>query len=173
VTPPPNTTAYIALGGNLGDRLANLRAAAAALAASPGIDVAARSAIYETAAVAATPQPDYLNAVLRVKTDRTPRATLDLCLQIEAALGRMRPPGRDKEPRTIDLDLLLHGAAVLDEPGLRLPHPGLLLRPFVLIPLADVAAPGLRHPVTGARLGRAVADANVRALAANWDQTRG
>jgi 2-amino-4-hydroxy-6-hydroxymethyldihydropteridine diphosphokinase len=160
--PDDKPTAYLALGANLGDRLANLRAAVTALAAAPGVEVAARSGIYETAAVAETAQPDYLNAVLRVQTAWGPRPLLDLCLEIERRLGRVRPPGRDKAPRSIDLDLLLHGAAVLDQPGLQLPHPGLLHRPFVLVPLADVAAPGLRHPVTGTPLGHAVAPPDVR-----------
>ena len=164
----PNPIAYVALGGNLGERLGHLRAAAAALAATPGIEVAARSAIYQTAAVASTPQPDYLNAVLRLQTDRTPRDLLDLCLEIERGLGRVRPVGGDKAPRTIDLDLLLHGATVLDAPGLQLPHPRLLDRPFVLIPLADVALPGLRHPVTGIRLDRAGPAADVRGFSGGW-----
>jgi 2-amino-4-hydroxy-6-hydroxymethyldihydropteridine diphosphokinase len=160
--PDGKQTAYLALGANLGDRLGNLRAARAALGGAPGVEVAAGSAIYETAAVSESPQPDYLNAVLRVETDRTPRALLDLCLAIERRLGRVRPPGRDKAARSIDLDLLLHGASVVDEPGLQLPHPGVLHRPFVLVPLADVAATGLRHPVTGTPLDRASAPPDVR-----------
>ena len=160
----PVVTAYVALGGNLGPRLANLRAAAAALAVTPGIKVMGHSAIYETAAVAATPQPAYLNAVVRVETTLPPRALLDACLAIEQRQGRVRPAGHDKAPRTIDLDLLLHGPTVLDQPGLRLPHPGLLDRPFVRVPLADVALPGLRHPVTDAALDHAAVPADVCAI---------
>jgi 2-amino-4-hydroxy-6-hydroxymethyldihydropteridine diphosphokinase len=160
---------YIALGGNLGDRLGYLRAAATALADTPSVVVVGRSRIYETAAVAATPQPAYLNAVVRVATALSPREVLALCLGIERQLGRTRPPGRDKAPRTIDLDLLLHGAKVLHQPGLTVPHPGLLDRPFVRIPLADVAARGLRHPVTGAALDEAAPSAEVRAHADGWD----
>ena len=171
--PDGKQTAYLALGANLGDRLANLRAAVAALGAAAGVELAARSAIYETAAVADTPQPDYLNAVLRVETARAPRPLPDLCLEIERRLGRVRPPGRDKAARSIDLDLLLHGPTVLDEPGLQLPHPGLLHRPFVLVPLADVAVPGLRHPVTGTPLDRAIAPADVRLLRAAGDWSAG
>ena len=145
-------TAYIALGSNLGDRLAVLRAAARALAASPDVRVTATSPVFVTAAVAAEPQPAYLNAAVRVETTLAPRALLGRCLEIEAALGRVRPPGKDKAPRTIDLDLLLWGDAVVAEPGLAVPHPGLLARGFVRAPLAAVAAPGLRHPQTGEAL---------------------
>jgi 2-amino-4-hydroxy-6-hydroxymethyldihydropteridine diphosphokinase len=166
----PEATAYVALGANLGDRLASLRAAAAALADAPGVRVTARSAIYETAAVASTPQPDYLNAVLRIETSLPPQAILELCLAIERRLGRVRPIGQDKAPRTIDLDLLLHGSAVLELAGLRLPHPGLLDRPFVRVPLADVAAAGLRHPVSGTALDQADAPprGELRKLADAW-----
>ncbi|HEY0705981.1 MAG TPA: 2-amino-4-hydroxy-6-hydroxymethyldihydropteridine diphosphokinase, partial [Polyangia bacterium] len=123
---------------------------------------------YETVAVAAAPQPDYLNAVVRIATVLAPRALLALCLDLERQLGRVRPVGSDKAPRTIDLDLLLWSDVVLDEPGLRLPHPGLLARPFVRIPLADVATPGLRHPVSGARLDHAEADSGVRRFLDGW-----
>jgi 2-amino-4-hydroxy-6-hydroxymethyldihydropteridine diphosphokinase len=162
------TEAYVALGGNLGDRRANLAEAASVLATSPGISALGRSALYETVAVAAEPQPDYLNAVVRIATTLDPQALLTLCLAIERRLGRVRPTGSDKAPRLIDLDLLLWGHEVIDRPGLRLPHPALLLRPFVRIPLADVAAPGLRHPVTGVRLDHAESDRDVRHFAPGW-----
>ena len=162
------TTAYVALGGNLGDRRRSLAAAADALAASPGIADVARSRLYETVAVSREPQPDYLNAVLRVNTTVVPVALLALCLDIEARLGRRRPSGSDKAPRLIDLDLLLWGASVVDQPGLRLPHPALLDRPFVRIPLADVALPGLQHPLTGTPLDQASPDPAVRLFAPGW-----
>jgi 2-amino-4-hydroxy-6-hydroxymethyldihydropteridine diphosphokinase len=141
-------TAFIALGGNLGDRSGYLRGAVAGLRAA-GVQVAAVSPVFETEAVADWPQPRYLNAVVRVETALAPRALLSLCLDIERRLGRVRPPGADKAPRTIDLDLLLYDGAVLAEPGLTVPHPRLLERPFVRAPLARVAPAGLRHPVTG------------------------
>jgi 2-amino-4-hydroxy-6-hydroxymethyldihydropteridine diphosphokinase len=159
------STAYLGLGGNLGDRLAALRAAVRALAEAPEIAVEARSRVFETDAVADEPQPPYLNAALRIRTTLAPRALLDTCLGIERALGRRRAPGAVKAPRTIDLDVLLVDAVVLDEPGLRLPHPGLLARAFVRVPLAEVAAPGLRHPVSGEALDRAAADPSVRVTA--------
>jgi 2-amino-4-hydroxy-6-hydroxymethyldihydropteridine diphosphokinase len=145
------TTAYVALGSNLGDRLALMRAATAALEGG-GIEVVARSPVFETPAVAPEPQPPFLNAVVRLETALGPRALLDRCLAIEATLGRERL--RPLAPRTIDLDLLLHGSAVVDEPGLVVPHPRLLDRAFVRVPLALVAEPGLRHPVTGEPLDR-------------------
>jgi 2-amino-4-hydroxy-6-hydroxymethyldihydropteridine diphosphokinase len=93
------------------------------------------------------------------------RELLDLCLAIERELGRERPArSTTPAPRPIDLDVLLYGGAILDEPGLIVPHPRLLDRAFVRIPLADVATPGLRHPTTGAPLDRARADPGVRRL---------
>jgi 2-amino-4-hydroxy-6-hydroxymethyldihydropteridine diphosphokinase len=155
-------TAYIALGSNLGDRLGYLRSAVAALRNRRGIDAVVPSPVYETEAVASLPQPPYLNAVLRVATDLDPQALLALCLDVERALGRERPAGLTKAARTIDLDLLLLGPAIVEQPGLRLPHPGLEARPFVRIPLSQVAAPGLRHPLTGTDLTVAAPHPDVR-----------
>jgi 2-amino-4-hydroxy-6-hydroxymethyldihydropteridine diphosphokinase len=154
--------AYLALGANLGDRLVSLRGACRALEQDQLL-IVARSPVYETPAVAAEPQPPYLNAVVRVDTALGPRALLERCLAVEAALGRERP--RPQAPRTIDLDLLLHGQAILDEPGLVVPHPRLLGRAFVRVPLALVAEPGLRHPVTGELLDQFDAPPEVRAFA--------
>jgi len=155
-------TAYLALGSNLGDRLALMRAATAALEGQ-GIRVVARSPVFETPAVAPESQPPYLNAALRVETTLEPRALLARCLAVEAALGRERP--RPLAPRTIDVDLLLHGSAVIDEVSLVVPHPRLLERAFVRVPLALVAEPGLRHPVTGEPLDRFPAPDDVRLVA--------
>ncbi|HEY7372234.1 MAG TPA: 2-amino-4-hydroxy-6-hydroxymethyldihydropteridine diphosphokinase [Polyangia bacterium] len=156
------TTAYLGLGANLGDRRAAIAAALDALAAA-GVRVAARSPLYETDAVAPEPQPAYLNAAARVETALPARALLALCLGVERALGRVRPPGRAAAPREIDLDILLFGDAIIDEPpDLVVPHPRLLQRPFVRVPLADVARPGLVHPVTGERLDRAASAPSVR-----------
>jgi 2-amino-4-hydroxy-6-hydroxymethyldihydropteridine diphosphokinase len=142
---------YIALGSNLGERLELLRGAVEGLVAG-GVEVVARSGVYETEAVAAEPQPPYLNAVVRGETALGAPQTLELCLAVEVALGRVRPAGRTGASRTIDLDLLLYDSVILDQPGLSVPHPRLLERAFVRVPLADVAAPGLRHPQTGERL---------------------
>ena len=154
-------TAYLALGANLGDRQGTIARALDALDAA-GVRVAARSPLYETDPVAPDPQPLYLNAAARVETTLPPRALLDLCLEVERNLGRVRPPDRPLAARTIDIDLLLYGDAVIAEPDLVVPHPRLLERAFVRIPLADVALPGLAHPMTGDPLDRAVPSASVR-----------
>jgi 2-amino-4-hydroxy-6-hydroxymethyldihydropteridine diphosphokinase len=153
--------AYVALGSNLGDRLALLRDATKALDGS-GIRVVGRSPVFETPAVADDPQPPYLNAVLRLDTTLAARALLERCLAIESALGRQRP--RPNAPRTVDLDLLLHGSAMLEEPDLVVPHPRLLERAFVRAPLALVAEPGLTHPLTGEALDRFAVPPEIRAF---------
>jgi 2-amino-4-hydroxy-6-hydroxymethyldihydropteridine diphosphokinase len=155
-------TAYLGLGSNLGDRETLLAAALDRLEGA-GVRVRARSPLYETVAVAIDPQPPYLNAAARVETTLPPDELLGLGLAIERGLGRVRPAGAvGPAPRLIDVDLLLYGDAVLDRPALVVPHPRLLERAFVRIPLADVAAPGLRHPVTGEPLDRADPDPGVR-----------
>ncbi len=143
--------AAVGLGANVGDRLAALRRAAAALDASPGTSVVAASAVYQTEALVrpgAGPQPDHLNAVVLLRTTRAPRSLLGLLQTLERAAGR--DPGAPRwSPRPLDLDLLLHGDAEVDEPGLVVPHPALAGRRFVLAPLADVAA-GREVPGLGA-----------------------
>jgi 2-amino-4-hydroxy-6-hydroxymethyldihydropteridine diphosphokinase len=157
-----NVAAYLAFGANLGDRARAIQDALDRLSAA-GVQPLACSPLYETDAVAPEPQPAYLNAVARVATRLGPHALLRLCLGIEAALGRIRPPDRPLAPRPIDIDLLLYGATVIqDPPALIVPHPRLLERPFVRIPLADVAEPGLVHPVTGEPLDRAAPSPTVR-----------
>jgi 2-amino-4-hydroxy-6-hydroxymethyldihydropteridine diphosphokinase len=155
--------AYLALGSNLGDRLGYLRQATQALAQV--VTVVARSPVFETDAVAPDAQAPYLNAALRVETTLGPRALLDLALAVEERLGRQRPPGQTWAARTIDIDLLLHGSAVLDQPGLVVPHPRLAERAFVRVPLALVAEPGLEHPVTGQRLDLCLPSPQVRPFA--------
>jgi 2-amino-4-hydroxy-6-hydroxymethyldihydropteridine diphosphokinase len=154
---------YLALGANLGDRLAVLDAALEALCTG-GVRVSARSPVFETDAVADEPQPPYLNMVVRADTALAARALLGLCLGVESGLGRMRRRGVRNAPRTIDIDLLLYDDRVVREPDLEVPHPRMHGRPFVRIPLATVAAPGLRHPVTGEPLDVAVPDLGVRCL---------
>ena len=137
-------TAYLSLGSNLGDRAANLREALAQL------DVAGRllavSAFYETQPVDVPDQPWFLNCVAAIETDKTPRELLQLALRVEAAMGRLRM--REKGARKIDIDIVLFGDWVVDEPGLKIPHPAMHQRRFVLEPLAEIA-PEARHPGLG------------------------
>ena len=143
---PLATTAYIALGANLGDRLGALRAAVQGLSEHPAITVGAVSAVYETAAHTLSEseeQPPYLNAVVEICTRLGPSALLAVLHALEARAGRQRR--RRWAPRHLDLDLLLYGQITLGEPGLVVPHPRLAERRFVLQPLADLA-PNLHVP---------------------------
>lgn len=157
---PPHE-AYLALGANLGRRLETLRAACQRLDRR-GVHVQARSAVYETDAVADDLQPPYLNAVVRVRTHLAPEVLLELGLEIERSLGRLRTAERRWAPRPIDIDLLLYDDRIARTPKLELPHPRLLERSFVRVPLAAVARPGLRHPIHGTRLDLAPSDPAVR-----------
>lgn len=139
--------AYVAFGANLGEPHAALANALHALAALPDTCVVAHSSCYRTAPVGvAGEQPDYINAVIALDTGFAPRPLLDALLAIEAAGGRTRHA--HQAPRTMDLDLLLHGDAVIDEDGLILPHPRMHQRAFVLHPLAEIA-PALVIPGIG------------------------
>jgi 2-amino-4-hydroxy-6-hydroxymethyldihydropteridine diphosphokinase len=129
------TRAHVGLGSNLGDRMAVLDAAVRALDADERTHVMAVSRVYETAPVGGPPQPRYLNAVVVLETDHSPRDLLGVLQLIEAALGRER--AERWGPRTADLDLLLYDGPPVDEPGLSVPHPRARERAFVLIPLVD------------------------------------
>ena len=160
------TTVYLGLGSNLGDRAASLEEAVRRLEGQGILRGAVCSPVYETDAVADDPQPAYLNAVVRGETRLGARELLARCQAIETALGRVRPAGVDKAPRTLDIDLLLFDAEVIDAPPeLVVPHPALLERAFVRVPLADVAEPGLVHPVTAEALDVAATSASVRPFA--------
>jgi 2-amino-4-hydroxy-6-hydroxymethyldihydropteridine diphosphokinase len=130
--------AYVGLGANLGDREATIRRAVEILAATSGIEVTAVSTLRETDPVGYADQPRFLNGVAALETVLSPRALLDRLLAVERELGRVRGEGPRFGPRTIDLDLLLHGHAVVDAPGLVVPHPRLGERPFVLEPLHEL-----------------------------------
>jgi len=138
-------TAYVGLGANLGDAAAALDDAVLRLGALPGTRVSGRSSTYRTAPVDAT-GPDYLNAVVSLDTDLAPDALLAALHGIEQAHGRARP--YRNAPRTLDLDLLLHGDSRVETATLVLPHPRLHLRAFVLVPLAELA-PDLHVPGHG------------------------
>jgi 2-amino-4-hydroxy-6-hydroxymethyldihydropteridine diphosphokinase len=130
--------AYIGLGSNLGDREATLRAAVGELAAAPGVEVVGVSTLIDTEPVGLLDQPRFLNGVLALETELPPRALLGLLIAVEARFGRDRAAVPARGPRTLDLDLLVYGEEEIDEPGLRVPHPRLHERAFVLRPLAEV-----------------------------------
>lgn len=143
----------IALGSNLGDRETTLRGAADALAAF--IEHLTLSSFIETAPVGVVePQPLYLNAAATGFTALEPRPLLEALLALERARGRTR--GSPNAPRTLDLDVILYGDAILDEPGLVVPHPRFRDRMFVLEPLAEIAG-DLVDPVTGLTVGELAA----------------
>jgi len=135
-------TVYLALGSNIGDRLANLKQAIASL--PPQMEVKARSHVYETPPWGHTDQPMFLNQTLKVTTYVDPEPLLRHIKRLEIALGR-KSTFRNG-PRLIDIDILFYDDLVLDTPALTLPHPRLHERGFVLLPMMDIA-PDLIHPV--------------------------
>jgi 2-amino-4-hydroxy-6-hydroxymethyldihydropteridine diphosphokinase len=137
------TLAYIGLGSNVGDREANLRKAVERLKKADGIEVTRVSSIYETAPVGYLEQPDFLNAVIEIETTLSPPELLAVTKSIERDQKRLRQVRWG--PRTIDLDILLYDDAEVEENGLRLPHPEVANRAFVLVPLAEIA-PSRRLP---------------------------
>jgi 2-amino-4-hydroxy-6-hydroxymethyldihydropteridine diphosphokinase len=163
VNAAPPWRAFVALGANLGDAAATVAQAGDALAALPRTRLVARSSLYRSAPVDAA-GPDFVNAVAELETDLQALALLAELQAIELRFGRMRGPRN--APRTLDLDLLLHGESVLRTPELTLPHPRLHLRAFVLVPLAEIA-PELRLPGRGrvANLLPTVADQAIECLA--------
>jgi 2-amino-4-hydroxy-6-hydroxymethyldihydropteridine diphosphokinase len=138
----PTVTAYLLLGSNLGDRAALLQGARAYLAAAG--EILAASALYETAAWGREDQPAFLNQALAVCTSLSADQLLTQCLAAERHAGRER---RERwGSRTLDVDILLYGDAIIDQPGLVVPHPRLAERRFALAPLAEIGGP-LQHPV--------------------------
>jgi 2-amino-4-hydroxy-6-hydroxymethyldihydropteridine diphosphokinase len=133
------TEAAIGLGANLGDRPQTIREALERLDDGEDVRVTAVSSLYETAPWGDLDQPPFLNACALVTTRLTARELLARCLAIESQLGRDREKSRRWGPRPIDLDVLFWGDATIDEPGLTLPHPRMLERAFVMIPLAEIA----------------------------------
>lgn len=140
--------ACIGLGSNLGDRAGHLRAGVDALSALPHTELIAASDPIQTDPVGPVPQGPYLNAAAMVRTSLSPRVLLNVLLAIERTRGRDRSREQRWGPRPLDLDLLLYGNAVVDEPGLTIPHPRLHERAFVLVPLAQIAS-GLVVPTLG------------------------
>jgi 2-amino-4-hydroxy-6-hydroxymethyldihydropteridine diphosphokinase len=157
----PPVKAAIALGSNLDGPAARVRQGFAEVAALPDTWMLARSALYRTAPVGYADQPPFINACALVDTRLAPRALLDALLEIERRAGRVR--GIPNGPRTLDLDVILYGGAVIDEPGLCVPHPRAHERAFVLAPWAEVD-PAAELPGHGrvADLLAAVGSAGVR-----------
>jgi 2-amino-4-hydroxy-6-hydroxymethyldihydropteridine diphosphokinase len=138
---------YIGLGSNLGDRAATIQAALDRLEADADIELVAVSSLRETDPVGFEDQPRFLNGAAALRTELGPRELLDRMLEVERGLGRVREGAR-YGPRTIDLDLLVYGDVVVDEPGLAIPHPRLQERVFVLEPLMELD-PHLEVPGQG------------------------
>ena len=129
--------AYIALGANIGDTLANLRSALKILDDGDNCSAVAISSLYTTKAVGVEDQPDFINAVIKVKTLLSPNELLKLCNDIERKLGRERTIRWG--PRVIDIDILVYNDAIVNEENLVIPHPRMMERAFVLVPLAEIA----------------------------------
>lgn len=147
-TPPAPTDCFIALGSNLGDRHAHIRAAVETLARLPGTELIRISTIIETEPVGPAGQDRYLNGVAQLRTTLSPHELLRHLLRIELERGRDRANSPRWGSRTLDLDLLLFGDHIVNEPGLTVPHPRLRERLFVLEPLAEIA-PDWRLPPDG------------------------
>jgi len=164
------TITYLSLGSNVGNREANLRDAISRLAALGS--VTKTSPVYETEPVEFTAQPWFLNCAVELDTKLSAQDLMRELLNIERALGRDRG-GRDREqstpkgPRTIDIDILLYGDTIINEPGLTIPHPAMHQRRFVLAPLADIA-PDAIHPILERSIGELLdelpQDASVKRL---------
>jgi 2-amino-4-hydroxy-6-hydroxymethyldihydropteridine diphosphokinase len=139
---PPNEIVWIGIGSNVGDCVANLRAAAAKLITMPGNNLLKASSIYRTEPIGPGFRGDFYNAVVSLRTTLTPMGLLRACQRIENELGRDRSASHD---RVADLDILFYGDLVLADPFLILPHPRIMERRFVLEPLAEIS-PKLMHP---------------------------
>ena len=151
--------AYIAIGSNLGDRHAYLKAGLSEVAALPSTRVTAVSHVYETPPLGPVKQPDFLNAVFALETSLAPEPLLTALLAAEKKHQRQRRIHWG--PRTLDLDLLLYGERVVESANLTLPHPHMHERSFVLVPLCEIA-PRLSHPVTGRPFTEYLAELNGR-----------
>ena len=162
------TTVYLSLGSNLGDREKNLRTAIAALADSK-VRVTRISSLYETEPVDLREQPWFLNCAVHAATEMPPLDLLHALRGIESLMGskKLVPKG----PRLIDLDILLYGDETIDTPELQVPHPRMLQRRFVLVPLAEIA-PSLKHPSWKATAGELLANLSDASVARKFEASK-
>ena len=158
------TVAYLALGGNMGDRSANL-SRALALLPQHGVHVLEVSPVYETDPVGYADQPPFLNAACRVKTALSPRELLEAVKAVEAEVGRT--PTFLNGPREIDVDIILFGDEIVEEDDLVIPHPRMTGRAFVLVPLVDVAADAV-HPALGVTVTELLTEVDGRDGVRRW-----
>ena len=160
----PAKLIYLSLGSNLGDRAANL-ARAVELLARGGVKALRQSSLYATEPVGFTAQPWFLNFVVEARTELMPRQLLRVVQQVERALGRRRAV--EGGPRTIDVDILLYGSSVICAADIEVPHPRMIERRFVLVPLRELA-PGLRHPQLGLTISELLASTQDTSQVRRW-----
>jgi 2-amino-4-hydroxy-6-hydroxymethyldihydropteridine diphosphokinase len=160
-------TAYLGLGSNMGDRKANLDRALEFL--SQRLRIGPISSIYDTEPISDIEQPRFLNLVCQVYTGLAPQGLLALAKGIELKLGRA--PGKSGAPRPIDIDILLYGDQVIETPELIIPHPKLIERAFVLIPLAEITS-DLRHPVSGKSIKQLLKEVGGKSGVRRWEGSR-
>ena len=159
--PLPQHDAWIGIGANLGDRALTIQRALETLDAHPEIAVRAAATCIETEAVGPGSQPNYLNTAAHLRTSLDARDLLNALLQVESVFGRNRELEERWGPRTLDLDILIHGDHVIDEPGLVVPHPRMHERDFVLQPLSEIA-PEVHHPALGVSIAELLASLSAR-----------
>lgn len=155
------TEAWIGLGSNMGDRRASIFEALERMDALEGVNVALVSTLLESKPVDVEDQPDFVNAVARLRTTLKPHVLLESLLAIEETMGRKREGMEPRGPRVIDLDLLLFDNVVMHEDAFQLPHPRMHQRAFVLVPMVELS-PELVHPVLGKTMQALLAEDIVR-----------